>query len=112
MHKHRPRLYVWVAISHCHAAVYILCRRYHYMWVSPLLNITIYLVFIGYCTNLDEYLRRLSKPATFRPHGELLHVYQHQDNTYEIYKVEYRISVMQLLILYCSISPVTNLVRY
>ena len=58
------------------------------IYLSPLLNILCTLIFIGYCTNLDEYLRRLSKPATFRPHGELLHVYQRQDNTYEIYKVE------------------------
>ena len=47
-------------------------------------------VFTGYCTNLDEYLKRLSKPTTFRPHGELLHVYQHQDQTYEVYKVHVR----------------------
>ena len=37
-------------------------------------------------------MNRLSKPITFSPHGELLHVYQHQDQTYEVYKVQFESS--------------------
>ena len=41
----------------------------------------------GFCTNLDEYLRRISTPSKFRPFGELLHVYTQNDLTFEVYKV-------------------------
>lgn len=45
------------------------------------------LCMLGYSTNLDEYLTRISKSHDFRPHGKLLHVYTKEDGKYEVYKV-------------------------
>ena len=53
----------------------------------PPLNETLLHTHTGFCTNLDEYLRRISIPSKFKPFGELVHVYSQSDSTYEVYKV-------------------------
>ena len=45
------------------------------------------LYYIGFSTNLDEYIVRISRPRKFLPFGELLRAYRRDDITYEVYKV-------------------------
>ena len=54
---------------------------------------------LGYSTNLDEYLTRISKSHDFQPHGKLLHVYTRDDTKYEVYKVRSRIQLQPHLTL-------------
>lgn len=50
----------------------------------------VYLI-LGYSTNMDDYLTRISKSRDFQPHGKLLHVYTRNDVKYEVYKVRLKI---------------------
>uniref|UniRef100_A0A8C4Q9X8 Histone acetyltransferase type B catalytic subunit n=1 Tax=Eptatretus burgeri TaxID=7764 RepID=A0A8C4Q9X8_EPTBU len=49
---------------------------------------------LGYCTGADDFLALLSKDATFKPFGELIHLYTQpcrendQEYTYVIYKAD------------------------
>ena len=42
---------------------------------------------LGYSVNMDEFLAKASKLHDFQPFGDLLHAYNRDGHTYEIYKV-------------------------
>ena len=46
------------------------------------------LLSLDFTTNLDEFMQKLSRSPPFKPFGQLLHVYNNADKTFEIYKVE------------------------
>ena len=53
-----------------------------------LLSPPLSLLSLDFTTNLDEFMQKLSRSPPFKPFGQLLHVYNNADKTFEIYKVE------------------------
>jgi hypothetical protein len=49
--------------------------------------ITIFLLLTGFYTNLDDFIAKLPLEGSFKPMGELLHSYKHNEKDYEIYFV-------------------------
>ncbi|XP_031552908.1 histone acetyltransferase type B catalytic subunit-like [Actinia tenebrosa] len=45
----------------------------------------------GFCTNLDDFIAKLPSEGKFRPMGELLYSYRHNEKDYEVYYADIKV---------------------